>query len=98
MTETVWIVLVVAAVIVVIALRKRLKTAALQVRGVKASITAQPATDAGSSGASGNLMAGANEIDMVEGAAVTDNTMAGKNKITVRSSSAAAAPPKPPPA
>jgi Na+/citrate or Na+/malate symporter len=95
MTETVWIVLIIAAVIVVFALRKRLTSAALQFRRVKASITAQPSTEASAAGASGNLMAGANKIDMVEGATVSENTMAGKNEITVRSSPAPTAP-KPP--
>jgi|SRR5262245_4256969 len=94
MTETVWIVLIVAVVIVLLAFRQRLTNAAIEVvRGkkVKASMTAaQPATEAGA-GATGNLMAGANEIDTVEGAPVTSNTMAGKNKITVRPATGPAA-------
>jgi hypothetical protein len=99
MTETVWIVLIVAVVIVLLAFRERLKTAAIEiVRGkkVKASMTAQPAADATVPGANKNLMAGANEIDLVEGSTAGGNTMLGKNKITTRSSAAPAGSKSPP--
>jgi hypothetical protein len=95
MTETVWIVLIIAAVIVLLAFRQRLTNAAIEVvRGkkVKASMTAaQPVTETAGAGATGNLMAVANEIDTIQGAPVTSNTMAGKNKITVRPATGPAA-------
>ena len=95
MTDTVWIVLIVAAVIVVLALRNRLKSAAVEILGGKASLTAKPASDIDSPGANKNAMLGTNEINLVEGTSASGNTMLGSNKVTVHSSADPAAPKRP---
>lgn len=95
MTQTVWIVLIVAAVIAVFLLRRTLRTASLKVPGVTTSLTAETPT-AVARGVSNNSMLGTNEIDTVESGAVSDNSMLGKNRVTVRGSSETRPAQKPP--
>jgi hypothetical protein len=99
MTETVWIVLIVAVAIVLLAFRGRLTNAAIEVvRGkkVKASMTAQPTANAAGPGVTDALQVGDNVIDTVETATIARPKQVGKNTITVRSATSPAEA-KPPP-
>ncbi|MCP3460173.1 hypothetical protein [Bradyrhizobium sp. CCGUVB23] len=86
MTENVWIALIVAiaAVIVVFAVRRRLTKADIQSGSLTASLTAQTPSNTATPGVSNNTLLGRNEVETVEGGTVAENALLGANKVKVQ--------------